>query len=242
LSQNIENSILGNWQGPKDFALPEKKTYLLAIKQDGVSLDFYFKKFFSDVDVSFLFFDDIESLITISHHNELDAIVIGGHDDFMEELQMVQAIKENVFLCIIPVVLYHPEPDNTVVIAAFENGAEEFIRGDWIDRLVQVRVRKVIERNRRDLSINPSTRLPGPTFIEREIVRQIEMQADFAVCYADLDNFKAFNDYYGYSYGDKVVKVTARVIKDVVFDICRGGFVGHIAGDGLYLHNSSRPG
>ncbi|UCC45233.1 MAG: diguanylate cyclase response regulator, partial [Candidatus Zixiibacteriota bacterium] len=38
-------------------------------------------------------------------------------------------------------------------------------------------------------------------------------------------------DYYGYFYGDKVIQLTSRVIKDVVFDLCREGFVGHIAGD-----------
>ena len=57
------------------------------------------------------------------------------------------------------------------------------------------------------------------------------MKSRFAVCYADLDNFKAFNDYYGYNEGDKVIRLTARIIKDIVFDLCRGGFVGHIAGD-----------
>ncbi len=57
------------------------------------------------------------------------------------------------------------------------------------------------------------------------------MNSIFAVCYADLDNFKAFNDYYGYFYGDRVIQLTSRVIKDVVFDLCREGFLGHIAGD-----------
>jgi diguanylate cyclase (GGDEF)-like protein len=57
------------------------------------------------------------------------------------------------------------------------------------------------------------------------------MGAEFAMGYADLDNFKAYNDYYGYVDGDKVIRLTSTVIKDIVFDLCREGFVGHIAGD-----------
>ena len=61
------------------------------------------------------------------------------------------------------------------------------------------------------------------------------METDFAVCYADLDNFKAFNDFYGYFEGDKVIRLTATIVKDVVFDLCREGFVGHVAGDDFIL-------
>lgn len=159
------------------------------------------------------------------------AVLIGGKSDFIKEIELVSAVKRNVFLSIIPVVLFHPNPPTEVVVAAFENGAEEFIHGDWLDRLIEVRLRRVIERNRRDVAVNPSTMLPGTTIIEQEINRHIQLATEFAVCYADLDNFKAYNDYYGYHFGDKVVKLTARIIRDVVFDLCHEGFVGHIAGD-----------
>ncbi len=201
------------------------------MRQDGINLDFYLQRYFSDHETRFHFFDSTDDLFTICQRYPVDAIVIGGKSDFMSELEMVRSIKQNVFLAMIPVILYHPDPENSIVVAAFENGAEEFIHGEWVEKLVHARIRAVIERNRRDLSINPSTCLPGTTIIEQEIVRQLEMQAEFALCYADLDNFKAYNDYYGYVYGDKVVKLTARILKDVVFDLCREGFVGHIAGD-----------
>lgn len=160
---------------------------------------------------------------------------MGGNTSLIREIELVRAIKENVFISIIPVVLYHPDPEDSLVIAAHEQGAEDFITGNWVDRLVEVRIRKVIERSRRDLAVNPSTRMPGPAIIEREINRLLERKEEFAVCYADLDNFKAYNDYYGYAFGDKVIRLTARIIKDTVFDLCRGGFVGHIAGDDFFF-------
>lgn len=229
--QSTKNTILENWQGPIERDLPDKSTYHFALKQDQVNLDFYLEKFFDDKNPVFLYFDDFDELVTLCHRHAIDAIIIGGRGDFAHEIDLVHAAKQNVFISMIPIVLYHPEPDTSTVVAAYESGAEEFLHGEWIDRVSKVKIRKVVERNRRDLSINPSTRLPGTSIIEREITRQLEMGNDFAVCYADLDNFKAFNDYYGYSYGDKIVRLTARIIKDIVFDLCREGFVGHIAGD-----------
>jgi len=134
-------------------------------------------------------------------------------------------------MAIIPIILFHPDPDDNIVITAYQAGAEDFIYGDWKEKLIEVRIRKIIERSRRDMSINPSTHLPGPSIIEHELSEHIINNTECAVGYADLDNFKAYNDYYGYFYGDSIIRLTARIIKDVVFDICREGFVGHIAGD-----------
>ncbi len=144
---------------------------------------------------------------------------------------MVSLIKRNMSMAIIPIILFHPKPDENLVITAYQAGAEDFIYGDWKEKLVEVRIRRIIERSRRDMSINPSTHLPGPTIIEHELSEHIKNNTECAVAYADLDNFKAYNDYYGYYFGDSIIRLTARIIKDVVFDVCREGFVGHIAGD-----------
>jgi GGDEF domain-containing protein len=228
---STRSTTLENWPGLKTTDRPRKPTYHFALKQEGVNLDFHFERFFGSESVSFHFFDTFDLLVKICRRFSIDAIVIGGGSTFIREVELVQAIKQNVFLSIIPIILYHPEPDENLIVAAYENGAEEFIHGEWKDKLVEVRIRRAIERSHRDWSINPSTHLPGPSIIEREIQRQLQMGTEFAVSYADLDNFKAYNDYYGYFEGDKVISLTARIIKDVVFDLCREGFVGHIAGD-----------
>jgi GGDEF domain-containing protein len=52
------------------------------------------------------------------------------------------------------------------------------------------------------------------------------------VCYADLDHFKEFNDRYSYYDGDRVIRILAKILHDVVKGICaEDGFVGHIGGD-----------
>src|SRR2546427_5027624 len=87
-------------------------------------------------------------------------------------------------------------------------------------------------RTARDVAVNPSTRLPGTTEIEREIKRRMELGEFFAVCYADLDHFKEYNDRYSYYDGDRVIYLLSRILHDVVRGmIGKHGFVGHIGGD-----------
>ena len=229
--RSTKSIIQENWPGPITTEPPRGPVCHFALSQSGINIDFHLERFFRTNRVSIHYFDSFESLVTICQRFPIDVIMIAGRGRFVKEVELVRAIKDNVFMSIVPVMLFHPEPDENIVVAAYQAGGEDFIWGDWRDKLVEVRIRRVIHRSRRDLSVNPSTHLPGPGIIESEVGRLIRMKGRFAVCYADLDNFKAYNDYYGYYFGDKVIQLTARVIKDVVFDLCREGFVGHIAGD-----------
>lgn len=79
---------------------------------------------------------------------------------------------------------------------------------------------------------NPTTGLPGYSLIRSELERRIRSSAKFAVCYIDNDNFKAYNDYYGYAKGDALIKTTGRVITESVRKMGNpADFVGHVGGD-----------
>lgn len=83
-----------------------------------------------------------------------------------------------------------------------------------------------------DRDTQPSTRLPGGEAIEAELERRVCGGSAFAVGYVDLDHFKEFNDRYGYHEGDRVIRMVARLLHDVVKGWCgESGFVGHIGGD-----------
>jgi GGDEF domain-containing protein len=86
------------------------------------------------------------------------------------------------------------------------------------------------------LDASPLTRLPGNIAIERILTKKLQTGETFAVCYADLDNFKAYSDRYGYIRGSDLIKMTGEVIYDVVQ---RHGddsaFVGHIGGDDFVM-------
>lgn len=93
---------------------------------------------------------------------------------------------------------------------------------------------EVFEETLKDAS--PLTGLPGGLKIERVVQTNIEEGRSFAFCWIDLDNFKSFNDYYGYSRGNMVIKMTASVIQQCVYANTESDvFVGHIGGDDFVL-------
>ena len=116
--------------------------------------------------------------------------------------------------------------------AWFSSGADEVITGLFSPAEQRSRLDAMLVRTERDVSVHPSTRLPGTTEIEREIRRRLESNQEFAVCYADLDHFKEFNDRYSYYDGDRVIYLLSRILHDVVKGLMGArGFVGHIGGD-----------
>jgi diguanylate cyclase (GGDEF)-like protein len=116
--------------------------------------------------------------------------------------------------------------------AAFAAGADEVVTESTPRDEAVVRMDVLLRRSDRDVFVHPSTRLPGTIDIESEITRRLHHKAPFAVCYADLDHFKEFNDRYSYYDGDRVIRILAKILHDVVKGVCaEEGFVGHIGGD-----------
>ena len=93
---------------------------------------------------------------------------------------------------------------------------------------------KILEQNSLDAS--PLTRLPGNIAIERVLEQRLKSGANFAFCYADLDNFKPFSDHYGYAKGSELLRVTGDLILATVKARGdAGSFVGHVGGDDFVM-------
>jgi diguanylate cyclase (GGDEF)-like protein len=140
-------------------------------------------------------------------------------------------LKQDAFSAIVPVVILAPEVSAEVVLRALDAGADEVLTDSMAEREKMLRLRTLLRRADRDVSVHPTTRLPGTIQIERDIGDRIRSGQKFAVCYADLDHFKEFNDRYGYNHGDGVIRMLARLLRDVVKGYSPEGFIGHIGGD-----------
>jgi len=107
--------------------------------------------------------------------------------------------------------------------------------GDEIGALAQDFMRMAVrlkELEQISLDASPLTRLPGNIAIERSINRRLRDKASFAMCYLDVDNFKSYNDHYGYIKASDVLKQTGEIIYDAVKRLNDpDAFVGHIGGD-----------
>lgn len=86
------------------------------------------------------------------------------------------------------------------------------------------------------LDASPLTRLPGNIAIERVINKRLQEGARFALCYADLDNFKSYTDNYGYIKGSELIRLTGEIIYNAVKDCAESdAFVGHVGGDDFVM-------
>ncbi|MEL7658032.1 MAG: diguanylate cyclase, partial [Bacillota bacterium] len=117
-------------------------------------------------------------------------------------------------------------------LIGLELGADDYITKPFNNRELLSRVKNTLRRIDRNRGANPLTGLPGNLEIQAEINSRIEKKVPFAIVYADLDNFKAYNDVYGFAKGDIVIKMTADILTDEIRDFGnRDDFIGHIGGD-----------
>jgi diguanylate cyclase (GGDEF)-like protein len=139
-------------------------------------------------------------------------------------------LKADSYTGIVPAVFW--VDDEGGLGPAFDANADEVLRDGSGNAEIEQRLAVLLRRSDRDVRVHPSTRLPGTMEIEAEIGRRMAKQEQFAVCYADLDHFKEFNDRYSYYDGDRVIRILAKILHDVVKGLAgERGFVGHIGGD-----------
>lgn len=174
---------------------------------------------------------DEKQLTTTARRAVLDLLFLSAGQDLGEILAWLSQVRRQAVLTVISTAVYRKEWKKGDLLAVYAAGADWVFGGEWDDELIASQLSAIMERSRRDLGVNPTSRLPGPGLLEAEIQRRLGRGQTFAVCYADLDNFKAYNDYHGYGFGDKIVRLTAQILRDVAYDISPDAFVGHIGGD-----------
>ncbi|MDQ2866364.1 MAG: response regulator [Candidatus Eremiobacteraeota bacterium] len=139
---------------------------------------------------------------------------------------------QNPMISNVPIIILTAKGETDDKLRGFEAGADDYITKPFGPQELLARVRAKIRRVEVDSSLSPLTRLPGNLAIEMELRRRLDAFEPFSVVYLDLDNFKAFNDVYGFTHGDEAIQLLSRLTVDTVRR--RGtpiDFVGHIGGD-----------
>jgi len=162
----------------------------------------------------------------------MPALIFVSADAGDEARSLCKSLKLDPFTGVIPVAILAPEHKSADTRAWFALGADEVMTPLFDPAEQLARLDALLTRAQTAVAVHPSTRLAGTTDIEREIRRRLDSGERFAVCYADLDHFKEFNDRYSYYDGDRVIFLLSRMLRDVVRGVCLSrGFVGHIGGD-----------
>ena len=133
---------------------------------------------------------------------------------------------------ITPIIVLSSNSEKEHRIKILETAVEYYIKkpvdSDYLYYTV-INLMRLMYMNRR---VSPLTGLPGNVQIHAELKKRVANKEEYAVLYADLDNFKEYNDVYGFLKGDEMIKYTARTLVRNVHGIKdNDSFVGHIGGD-----------
>ncbi len=165
-----------------------------------------------------------------------DLVVLDVMMPLMDGYEVARRIRRHPSSTHVPIIMLTAKGEVEDKLAGFDAGADDYMTKPFGPQELLARVKAKIRRVEVDASLSPLTRLPGNLAIEAELRRRIETNEPFAVLYSDLDNFKAFNDVYGFTHGDEAIQLVATTSVDLVRR--RGtpqDFVGHIGGDDFII-------
>ena len=164
--------------------------------------------------------------------NPPDLVLLDLMMPHIDGLEVCRRLRENYRTSQIPIIILTAKDQLRDKVKVLEFGANDYVTKPFAMSEVLLRARNVLSWSQLQRQANPLTGLPGNIAIERHVEERIRKRGPFAFVYADLDHFKAFNDYYGYSRGDEAIQLTARVLIETIDRLGdEDDFVGHIGGD-----------
>jgi len=176
----------------------------------------------------------------------IDMILLDTQFDDIDGFEICRQLKSNLQTQAIPVIFITSQNSVADEERGFNVGAADYIAKPYNAPIVLARIKTQLQLssavaelkqlNQLALDANPNTGLPGNTSIINALQEAVTDKNDACVIYADLDNFKAYNDIYGFAKGDEVIVFTANVIRAALqISGCGEAFLGHIGGDDFVI-------
>ena len=200
------------------------------IDDDESSIVIFRELFKNDSDYKFISVKTEQ--IDIALKNIPSLIVINEDAIDRDVVELCKKIRKDEDNTITPVIVVSSKDQKEHRVKILQESVEYYIKKPVDEQYLYYTVKnlnRLLSSNRR---VSPLTGLPGNVQIHAELKKRILKQEPFSVLYVDLDNFKAYNDVYGFLKGDEIIEFTAEtILKLVNSDELENTFVGHIGGD-----------
>lgn len=172
------------------------------------------------------------SEIEIALRNIPALIIIDEDTTDVNIAEFCKSIRSNEDNSITPIIVVSSNKDRDHTIEVLKTDVEYFIKKPVDEEYFYYTIKNIVGLLTKNRRISPLTGLPGNVQIQAEMKKRLLNKEIFAILYFDLDNFKAYNDVYGFANGDEIIKFTARTISKHVHQIENSdNFIGHIGGD-----------
>ena len=185
--------------------------------------------------------------IELAKTKKIQLILLDILMDDIDGYEVCRRLKLDKDTSDIPVIFVTAVSESMDEAKGFGVGGVDYITKPFVPIVVLARIKnqmalaEAIAELRRLYSLaldaNPITELPGNNTIREHISLLIEKGEKCCVMVADLDNFKAYNDKYGFANGDKVISATVTTMKEVAaaMGLLNDIFLGHIGGDDFVI-------
>ena len=201
------------------------------IIDDDESSVLVFRELFKN-DPEYKFISVTSDKIKVALKNIPSIIIINEDAIEVDVIDLCEKIRNDEDNSITPIIVVSSNSDKNHRIKILKESVEYYIKKPVNPQYLYFTIKnlsRLLNINRR---ISPLTGLPGNVQIHAELKKRISNKEEFSVLYLDLDNFKAYNDVYGFLKGDEIIKFTAdTIIRCIHSQISEGSFVGHIGGD-----------
>jgi diguanylate cyclase (GGDEF)-like protein len=182
---------------------------------------------------------DGDNALRLVQEEQPDLILCDIMMPVMDGLEVCRRLKADGRTDQVPVVMLSARTQSHDKIASIEAGADDFITKpfDFSDLVARIKINLVRAKQKRDVS--PLTGMPGSISIEAETKNRIAKGRLFATLYVDIDNFKPFNDIYGFPAGDTAIRMLSSIIDEAVKKLGNlDDFIGHGGGDDFVVITS----
>lgn len=159
-------------------------------------------------------------------------IIVDEDNTDVNVIDICNTIRSNDDNNITPVMVVSSNVEKEHRVEILKTSVQYYIKKPIDEQYLFYTVKNIIDLLYTNRKVSPLTGLPGNVQIQAEMKKRLLNKEIFAILYIDLDNFKAYNDVYGFSNGDEIIKFTAKVISKYAHNVENSdNFVGHIGGD-----------
>jgi len=167
----------------------------------------------------------------------VDLILLDVEMPHLDGFELVRRLRSDFLVRHLPImILTGTKVEVKDKVEGLGLGSDDYVLKPFEREEFLARIQAVMQRTHRNLDANPLTRLPGNVEILREIENRIHKSKTFVILYADINNFKAFNDRYGFLHGDKAISLLSTTMAEVMrVDGSTEDFLGHVGGDDFVI-------
>ncbi len=161
-----------------------------------------------------------------------DLVLLDINMPGMDGFEVIQALKADPATNLTPIIVFSARSAETDKVRALKMGADDYVTKPFSVPELSARIDRLLRRTAAEISASSTTGLPGSVSLEQVLLERIRTGTPLAVLYADADHFKAFNDRYGFTRGDSVIRQIADIVLTSVRELGNPeDFVAHIGGD-----------